>query len=141
MPVVDGAAVGPLLAEFGQAVRALTAGTDARLLGLPPGDLTVTIGIGPRLVGLVDPALPGATDLPQFSHERIAPQARGGDLLLRVACRSTDDLQHVVHQVLSCPGVTSTTTQVVLKTRVPYRVGPLLEHLSTPPSPGAPPTA
>ena len=49
-----------------------------------------------------------------------------GDLLVRVAARSTDDLQQVVHEVLSCPGVVSTTTQVVLKTRVPYRTGPIL---------------
>lgn len=52
-----------------------------------------------------------------------------GDLLVRVACRSTDDLQQVVHSLLSTPGVVSTTTQVVLKTRVPYRVGPLLSEL------------
>jgi DNA-binding Lrp family transcriptional regulator len=49
-----------------------------------------------------------------------------GDLLVRVAARSTDDLQQVVHSLLSTPGVVSTTTQVVLKTRVPYRVRPLL---------------
>lgn len=52
-----------------------------------------------------------------------------GDLLVRVACRSTDDLQQVVHTLLSTPGVVSTTTQVVLKTRVPYRVGPMLGQL------------
>jgi dye decolorizing peroxidase len=80
----DGVAVGPLLAELGEAVRTLTAGTDARLLGLPPGDLTVTIGVGPRLVRMVDPSLPGAADLPQFSREQIVPRARGGDLLIQI---------------------------------------------------------
>ncbi|MFH9657960.1 Dyp-type peroxidase [Streptomyces sp. NPDC017248] len=82
--LADAAAAGPLLAELGEAVRTLTAGTDPRLLGLAPGDLTVTIGVGPRLVRGVDPALPGAADLPRFSRERIAPQERGGDLLLQV---------------------------------------------------------
>jgi DNA-binding Lrp family transcriptional regulator len=53
-----------------------------------------------------------------------------GDLLVRVACRSTDDLQQVVHTLLSTPGVVSTTTQVVLKTRVPFRVAPLLRAMS-----------
>ncbi|MEH0575304.1 MULTISPECIES: Dyp-type peroxidase [Streptomyces] len=77
-------APGPLLAELGQAIRTLTAGTDRRLLGLPPGDLTVTVGVGPRLVRTVDAALPGAADLPRFSRERIAPQARGGDLLIQI---------------------------------------------------------
>lgn len=52
-----------------------------------------------------------------------------GDLLVRVACRSTDDLQQVVHSLLLTPGVVSTTTQVVLKTRIPYRVAPLLAQL------------
>ena len=57
-----------------------------------------------------------------------------GDLLCRVACQSTDDLQEVVHSLLSTPGVVSTTTQVVLKTRVPFRVGPLLAALSSTPT-------
>lgn len=52
-----------------------------------------------------------------------------GDLLVRVAARSTDDLQQVVHSILMTPGVVSTTTQVVLKTRVPFRVGPLLSEM------------
>ena len=82
--VVDGVAVGELLAELGEAVRTLTAGTDTRLLGLPPGDLTVTIGVGPRLVRMAGPSLPGTADLPQFSREQVAPQARGGDLLIQL---------------------------------------------------------
>ncbi|MYU54252.1 MULTISPECIES: Dyp-type peroxidase [Streptomyces] len=80
----DAVAAGPLLAELGQAIRALTAGADPRLLGLPPGDLTVTIGVGPRLVRRAGPSLPGAADLPWFSREQIAPQARGGDLLIQI---------------------------------------------------------
>ena len=82
--VDDSVAVGPLLAELGQTVIALTAGSDRRLLGLPPGDLTVTIGVGPRLVRMAGPSLPGAADLPRFSREQIAPQARGGDLLIQL---------------------------------------------------------
>ncbi|MFE5738061.1 Dyp-type peroxidase [Streptomyces celluloflavus] len=80
----DAVAAGPLLAELGQAIRALTAGADPRLLGLPPGDLTVTIGVGPRLVRRAGASLPGAADLPRFSREQIAPQARGGDLLIQI---------------------------------------------------------
>ncbi|MFH7336067.1 Dyp-type peroxidase [Streptomyces sp. KHY 26] len=79
-----GAAVGPLLAELGDTIRALTAGTDRRLLGLPPGDLTVTVGVGPRLVRAAGASLPGAAGLPRFSRERIAPRERGGDLLLQI---------------------------------------------------------
>ena len=57
-----------------------------------------------------------------------------GDLLVRVACTSTDDLQQVVHSILSTPGVVSTTTQVVLKTRVPWRVTGLLGQLAEQPA-------
>ncbi|MFI9261611.1 Dyp-type peroxidase [Streptomyces sioyaensis] len=95
----DAVAVGPLLAELGRAVHTLTAGTDPRLLGLPPGDLTVTIGVGPRLVRRADPSLPGAADLPRFSHEQIAPQARGGDLLIQI-CASDPLLLPVVAAAL-----------------------------------------
>ena len=52
-----------------------------------------------------------------------------GDLLVRVAATSTDDRQKVVHSILRTPGVISTTTSVVLTTRVPYRVRPLLAQL------------
>ncbi|WP_369354976.1 Dyp-type peroxidase [Streptomyces sp. cg2] len=92
-------AAGPLLAELGQAVRTLTTGTDRRLLGLPPGDLTVTIGVGPRLVRAAGASLPGATDLPRFSRERIAPRTRGGDLLIQV-CASDALLLPVVAAAL-----------------------------------------
>ncbi|MFF0724811.1 Dyp-type peroxidase [Streptomyces sp. NPDC004134] len=82
--VGTGVPPGPLLAELGEAVLSLTAGSDPRLLGLSPGDLTVTVGVGPRLVRTAGASLPGAADLPRFSRERIAPQARGGDLLLQI---------------------------------------------------------
>ncbi|GGS54869.1 Dyp-type peroxidase [Streptomyces cinerochromogenes] len=96
-----GAAVapGPLLADLGQAISTLTAGTDRRLLGLPPGDLTVTVGVGPRLVRTAGASLPGAADLPRFSRERIAPRARGGDLLLQI-CASDALLLPVVAAAL-----------------------------------------
>ena len=58
-----------------------------------------------------------------------ALEANPAVLLVRVACTSTDDLQQVVHSILLTPGVVSTTTQVVLKTRVPWRVGGLLRQL------------
>lgn len=74
------------LASLGDAVDACTTGGEDAADALPPdgpGDLTVTVGLGPRLVRLIDPALPGSTDLPDFvGDERIGIRARGGDLLL-----------------------------------------------------------
>ncbi|MFF0148209.1 dye decolorizing peroxidase [Amycolatopsis sulphurea] len=98
-------APGPLLADLGRHVQALTAGADDRLLGLPTGDLTVTIGVGPRLVRESDPKLPGATDLAPSSHEAIAPEARGGDLLLQL-CASDPLVPPVAAAaLLARPGV------------------------------------
>lgn len=88
--VPPASAVGRLLAELGETIVALTTGTSARLLGLAPGDLTVTVGVGPRLVRMAGHTLPGATDLPPFPHEQIAPKARGGDVLLQLC--ATDPL-------------------------------------------------
>ncbi|MDT0309793.1 Dyp-type peroxidase [Streptomyces sp. DSM 44917] len=75
---------GPLLAELGETIRALAAGSDPRLLGLSPGDVTVTVGVGPRLVRTAGAELPGAADLPPFSRERVAARERGGDLLIQI---------------------------------------------------------
>lgn len=95
-----GAAPGPLLADLGRAIRTLTTGADPRLLGLEPGDLTVTVGVGPRLVRAAGASLPGASDLPRFSRERIAPGADGGDLLLQI-CASDPTLLPVVAAALA----------------------------------------
>ncbi len=47
------------------------------------GDLTVTVGLGPRLVSAIDPSLPGSEDLPEFASDAgLALERRGGDLLL-----------------------------------------------------------
>ncbi|WP_309710646.1 Dyp-type peroxidase [Pseudolysinimonas sp.] len=46
-------------------------------------DLTVTVGVGPALVAILDPTLPGAEDLPEFRGDADIPsERRGGDLLL-----------------------------------------------------------
>ncbi len=71
------------LAALGARIHALTGGT-ATLGGLEPGPATVTVGLGPGPVRRVDPTLPGTTELPPFAFEDIAPNDRGGDLLLQV---------------------------------------------------------
>lgn len=73
-----------LLDEMGRLVSAVTAGPTAELAGLAPGDLTCTIGIGPRLVAAVDPRLPGALALPEYRREAVEPAARGGDLMVQI---------------------------------------------------------
>ncbi|MCR2799850.1 Dyp-type peroxidase [Microbacterium sp. zg-Y818] len=73
------------VAALGDAVEGCTDGADPTLMPDGPGDLAVTIGLGPRLVRLIDPALPGAQDLPDFAgDDAIAREARGGDVLLAI---------------------------------------------------------
>jgi dye decolorizing peroxidase len=81
---VAGSRPGTVLADVGRAVLALTGAADARLAGLAAGDLTITVGIGPRLVAAVDSSLPGAAAMPAFDRESIADAAQGGDLAIQV---------------------------------------------------------
>ncbi|MEO6082892.1 MAG: Dyp-type peroxidase [Umezawaea sp.] len=73
-----------LLAALGRRIHTLTSGDGTALGGLPPAAATVTVGLGPRVVRLLDPALPGTTELPAFTREDIAPGDRDGDLLLQI---------------------------------------------------------
>ncbi|MCX4584328.1 Dyp-type peroxidase [Streptomyces sp. NBC_01481] len=73
-----------LVAGLGTRALALTQRGDAALGGLPPGDLTVTVGVGPRVVAAVDRGLPGAVELPAFAREEMTDAARSGDLMVQV---------------------------------------------------------
>ncbi|WP_245573335.1 Dyp-type peroxidase [Amycolatopsis benzoatilytica] len=65
----------PDLAALGREVGALHA--NPALSGLPVDDLTATIGLGPKLS-------PAVAALPEFLGDQVAPNDRGGDLLLQV---------------------------------------------------------
>jgi dye decolorizing peroxidase len=78
------AAVANLLGDLGRAVVDLTTTPDPRLAGVAAGDLTITIGVGPRVVAGLPGALPGFVDLPQFQREAIEAPCRGGDLMIQV---------------------------------------------------------
>lgn len=72
---------GPVLGELGELIQLLVS---EGVEGVQPGDLTVTVGVGPRLVAAVDPGLPGAVGLPAFAREQIADRDAGGDLWVQV---------------------------------------------------------
>lgn len=55
----------------------LPVGFAERLARLATGDLTAVYGLGPRLSSEI-------AELPAFARERIAPECRGGDLLVQV---------------------------------------------------------
>ncbi|MFI6325313.1 Dyp-type peroxidase [Nonomuraea sp. NPDC050556] len=56
----------------------LPTGFAERLARLATGDLTAMYGLGPRLSGEI-------AELPAFAREHIAPECRGGDLLVQVS--------------------------------------------------------
>ncbi|WP_328791694.1 Dyp-type peroxidase [Streptomyces sp. NBC_00273] len=70
-------------ARVGEAVLGLT-GKPAEVLGVEGGDLTVTVGLGPRLVGPSGRGVPGGLELPAFAREERTARTWGGDLLVQV---------------------------------------------------------
>jgi dye decolorizing peroxidase len=65
-----------------------------------PGDLTITIGLGPLVMARIDATLPGATELPLFVGDDQLPELdRGGDLLVAVYATDHSVLQAVTARV------------------------------------------
>ncbi|MFD4959555.1 Dyp-type peroxidase [Microbacterium sp. NPDC058389] len=72
----------------GKTIADLCAGEHPGLGGLAPARLTVTIGVGGRIVSTAFGGALGWTDLPAFSRDDIPDDRRDGDVL--VLCRSDD---------------------------------------------------
>ncbi|MFS0910970.1 Dyp-type peroxidase [Microbacterium sp. 179-I 3D2 NHS] len=75
---------GEVLAGIGDSIGALTAGEHPALSGIAPGDLTVMVGVGPRLMSEVDPHGPGSQRLPAFRREQLDERHHGGDVVIQV---------------------------------------------------------
>ncbi|WP_083459692.1 Dyp-type peroxidase [Jiangella muralis] len=87
-------AVRALCARLGTAILDLT-GERAAEAGLldGPGDLTATIGLGPRVVAAFGADLPGAQPLPAFAADSsVPPERTGGDLLIAVYASDPNDV-------------------------------------------------
>ncbi|WP_232534246.1 iron uptake transporter deferrochelatase/peroxidase subunit [Plantactinospora sp. KBS50] len=112
-----------LLRQWTAAAARMTAGRDAgaigavngipqappddtgEALGLPPSELTVTVGFGPGLFrddagrdrfGLAARRPPALADLPRFAGDALRPEISGGDLCIQ-AC--ANDPQVAVHAI------------------------------------------
>jgi DNA-binding Lrp family transcriptional regulator len=70
----------------------------------------------------------GLAELPNVL-EAHATTGRG-DLLVRVAARTHEELQLRLQEILALPGVTRTTTHIALTTPIHYRITPLLRALT-----------
>jgi deferrochelatase/peroxidase EfeB len=87
-------AIRDLCARLGSAILDLTGErtVEAGLLD-GPGDVTATIGLGPRVVAAFGAELPGAEPLPAFANDgAVAPERTGGDLLLAVHGSDPNDV-------------------------------------------------
>jgi dye decolorizing peroxidase len=100
---------------MGEAVLGLTGGRDPRLAGMSPGDLTVTVGIGPRLVRAAGERLPGADDLPRFPRERMTDSDRGGDVMVQLCASDPLLLPGAAAAVSSIAGLTERWRQAAFR--------------------------
>ncbi|MDF2664629.1 MAG: Dyp-type peroxidase [Microbacterium sp.] len=99
---IDRAEVLGLLAALGDSVERVTDGTETSVTPDGPMDLTVTIGIGPRLVSAIDPSLPGADALPAFASDApLDPALSGGDILIAAYGSDAGALHAAVAHVLA----------------------------------------
>ncbi|MGK3953996.1 Dyp-type peroxidase [Microbacterium sp. I2] len=137
----DAATVLAAVAAAGDAIDACTDPERFDPVVLPdgPGDVTVTIGLGPRLVRAIDPTLPGADDLPAFrSDEGLAAEAAGGDLLIAVYASDAAALHPVADRVLAAipgarrrwaqQGVRGSGTGTVVRNPLGYHDGIIVPH-------------
>ena len=94
------------LAAMGETVVTLVDGHHPALSGIPSGDLTITVGVGPRVVAAIDVDAPGAESLAEFPREEIDEIHRGGDLVIQI-CASDPLLLPLVlaHLVATSPGL------------------------------------
>ncbi|MBZ2196750.1 Dyp-type peroxidase [Occultella gossypii] len=96
-----------LCADLGTLITALTTATSPPHPALPdgPGDLTITVGLGPRLVRLLGPDLPGAEDLPAFAGDtELDPSHSGGDLFLAAYSHDPNDADTALTEVSDAVG-------------------------------------
>ncbi|WP_171041414.1 Lrp/AsnC family transcriptional regulator [Sinomonas susongensis] len=72
----------------------------------------------------LDEAIAALREIPEVL-ECLAP-AGDTDLLIRVVATSPDDLYRVSEEIRLCPGITRTSTRMILRTVIPYRTTALL---------------
>ncbi|WP_344238081.1 Dyp-type peroxidase [Kribbella hippodromi] len=120
--------IGPLLAALGNTIRTLTTKPTPHLLGLSPADLTITVGLGPRLVRTSSTALPGTAELPVFANEQMEPHARGGDVLLQICATDPLLLSLAATALLNHPGLKERWRQSARR----GPAVPVAEHLTAP---------
>lgn len=99
--VRGGAGVLALCEALGHTITVLTTDTGHGTLPDGPGDVSVTVGIGPRLVRLLGRDVPGTHDLPAFASDTgLDPDYTGGDLLLAAYSTDPNDAEIALTEVM-----------------------------------------
>lgn len=98
-------AAGRTLAELGAAILRLTGGDDTETLPDGPGDLTVHVGVGPRVLAR-NPAVAGLADMPLYTGDAALPaSALGGDLLVMIQASNPGMLEPVYETLMAVGGI------------------------------------
>lgn len=105
-------------------LRGFRVSVDFEAVGLP---VTGLVSIDLAQGSLAD-AVAALTAIPHVLE--VLTCTGDADLVVRIAAASNAQLQDLIQDLLSVPGVVRTTTVIVLTTPVPYRVQPLLLHLT-----------
>ncbi|MFV0318786.1 MAG: Dyp-type peroxidase [Microbacterium sp.] len=103
------AEVESVIGALGRAIAALADPSRTPNSNMPEGprDITATVGIGPRLVSLLNPSLPGATPLPDFvGDEGMVPLSNGGDLVLQLCASDGGALDSAQRELMRVVGGT-----------------------------------
>ncbi len=75
----------------------------------------------------LDEAIEALRRIPEVL-ECVAP-AGDTDLLIRAVATDPDDLYRVSEEIRLCPGITRTSTSMILRDVIPYRTTELLNRL------------
>lgn len=95
---------------------------DLSVLGLPV-QAYISLEVDQRKITEIITSL---ESVPEVLEART--QAGREDLVVLVACGSVSDIQRIAIDLVNIAGVRHTDTTPIIKTVVPYRVGPLLDH-------------
>lgn len=114
---LDDATTTTWLAGLGERILELTEpGSTSGALPDGPGDLSVSVGLGPRVVAAISPDLPGAADLPLFVGDSdVDERHRGGDVLLTVYASDPGALPAVVRELAAAVPGTARWSQRVFR--------------------------
>ncbi|RFA08844.1 AsnC family transcriptional regulator [Subtercola boreus] len=110
--------------EQDQTLRSFERRIDPAFLGYPLSAFVVTTVKQRRLaeVGEALRAIPEVLEVQGLSGV--------ADLLIQVVARDADDLYRIAGAILNIDGVKRTTTGLVMRDLVPYRVAPLVERVA-----------